>query len=71
MDEASLGPTHRIFGDKGLFSELGHVGSQGLWQGCGRARRLLGYEQDGLGGRRVWMLARGGHPPTRPSCGTF
>ena len=25
MDEASLGPTHRIFGDKGLFSELGHV----------------------------------------------
>lgn len=50
MNEASLGLTHWIFGDKGLFSELGHVGSQGLWQGCDKARRLLGYGQDGLGG---------------------
>lgn len=40
LDEVSLGPTHWIFGDEGLFSELGLVGSQGLWQGCWQSKMV-------------------------------
>lgn len=40
VDEVSLGPAHWSFGDKGLFSELGRVGSQGLWQRCWQSKMV-------------------------------